>query len=215
MRPAIAPAPPAEAERSVVAVVPPVPAASQPSFLRVIQMSPTSRTFNYPDTPIEVVFSQPVNPLTVPAAFHVTPPREGTLMFPAPDRLVFRPRQLWERGTTYLVTLDEGISGATSLDQLDRTSWDFSIVSGYFYTRDIRPLISAYCTPCHQAGEPAARIPLDDLAATQRFVQPDDAEHSRLLAVLADPNHQGKIDPQVRSKLYIFRDWIQLNQAGD
>ncbi len=178
-------------------------------------MSPTSQTFNYPDTPIEVTFSRPVNPKTVPQAFRVTPSREGTLEFPAPDRMVFRPRQLWDLGATYLVTLDEGITDETGLDHLDRTNWEFGIVGGYFYSRDVRPLVGAYCASCHRSGGIAARIRLDELNDIRRFVEPGKAEQSRILTVLADPNHNGKVAPQALTKLYVFRDWIGLFQAGD
>ncbi len=213
-RAASVPTPPVAEAQPVEAVGPPTPTA-RPSLLQVLQFSPTSRTFNYPDTPIEVVFSRPVNPATVASAFHVTPPREGTFGFPAPDRLVFRPRQLWDRGTTYLVTLDDGITDTTGLDHLDRTTWEFSTVGGYYYTRDVQPLVSVSCTPCHRAGAPAASTRLDNLQDIRRFVQPGDPERSRLLTVLTDPNHQGKLDPQIPAKLYIVRDWIQLNQAAD
>ncbi len=211
---ASAPSSPAGEAQPAEAVGPPA-STTRPNLLQVAQFSPTSRTFNYPDTPIEVVFSRPVNPATVASAFHVTPPREGTLGFPAPDRLVFRPHQMWERGTTYLVTLDEGIADTTGLDHLDRTSWEFSTVGGYYYTRDVQPVVSASCTPCHRAGAPAASIRLDNLQDIRRFAQPGDPERSRFLTVLTDPNHQGKLDPLIQAKLYIVHDWIQLNQAAD
>ncbi len=189
--------------------------APRTSLLQVIQRSPTSQTFNYPDTVIEVTFSHPVNPESVPSAFRVTPAMEGTLEFPAPDRMVFRPRQLWDRGATYLVTLDEGIRDRTGLDQLDQTQWEFAIVGGYFYSRDIRPLVRAYCAPCHRSGGTAARVPLDDFPSVRRFVSPGNFDQSRFLTVLNDPNHQGKLAPQLIAKLFIFREWITVFAAGD
>jgi hypothetical protein len=178
-------------------------------------MKPTSRTFNYRDTPIEVEFSLPVNQETVPPAFKVTPAMQGTFAWPAPNKLVFTPRRLWDHGATYLVTLEDGITDVNGLDRLGTTSWDFSTVGGYFYSRDVRPLVTAHCAPCHRADGRAARIRLDSLAEIRRFVQPGNADMSRFVTALTDSNHQGKLPPQALAKVYLLRDWIAVFQAGD
>ncbi len=183
--------------------------------LHVIAATPTSRTFNYRDTPIAVTFSHPVNPETVPPAFKVTPPITGAFAFPAPNQLVFTPQGFWDLGATYLVTLEEGITDMSGLDHLEPMSWDFSIVGGYFYTRDIRPLVSTHCASCHRPDGPAARMRLDTLADVKRFVQPGSAEASRFVTALTDSNHQGRLAPAALAKVYLFRDWITLFQAGD
>lgn len=216
--PPSAPKRPSEPATPAPAPVQGIPAATPPaarSSLRVVALSPTNRTFNYPDAPIEVEFSRPVDPDTVPPAFKVHPPVEGTFAWPAPNKLVFTPRRLWKRGATYLVALEDGITDANSPDRLQATSWEFSTVGGYFYTRDIRPLVNAHCAPCHRADGPAAGVSLDTLADIKRFVQLGDADRSRVLTVLTDPNHQGKLPPQFLARVYLLRDWIAAFQAGD
>lgn len=178
-------------------------------------MSPTNRTFNYRDAPIQVEFSLPVKQETVPAAFKVNPPMEGTFSWPAPNRMVFTPRGLWDQGVTYLVTLGDGITDVSGFDRLETTSWDFSTVAGYFYSRDIQPLVSAYCAPCHRPDGPAARIRLDTLSDVMRFVERGNAGKSRFVTALEDQNHQGKLPPPFQAKLYIIRDWITLFNAID
>ena len=139
----------------------------------------------------------------------------GAFSWPAPTRLVFTPQRLWDHGTTYLVTLGSGISDVHGLDHLDTTSWEFSTVGGYFYTRDVRPLVAAYCTPCHRPDGTAARVPLDTLDDVKRYVQPGAADRSRFITALTDTNHQGQIAPQAVAKAYLFRDWIGVFQAVD
>ncbi len=193
----------------------PDPVPPRPRNLQVIAATPTSRTFNYRDTPITVTFSHPVNPETVPPAFKVTPPIPGAFAFPAPHQLVFTPQGFWDLGTTYLVTLEEGITDVTGLDHLEPMSWDFAIVGGYFYTRDVRPLVSTHCAACHRPAGPAARIRLGTLADVKRFVHPGSAGGSRFVTALTDSNHQGRLAPAALAKVYLFRDWITLFQAGD
>jgi hypothetical protein len=195
---------------------PPEPAALAPrSRLQVTAMRPTHRTFNYRDTPIEVDFSLPIRQETVPAAFKVQPPMPGTFAWPAPNKLVFTPQGLWDHGANYLVTLEEGITDVNGVDRLETTSWDFSTVGGYFYSRDIRPVVKAHCALCHRAEGPAARVRLDTLGEIRRFVQPGDAGKSRFITALTDPNHQGKLPPEALAKGYLLRDWITVFKAGD
>ncbi len=178
-------------------------------------MRPTNQTFNYRDTPIEVEFSLPVKPETVPPAFKVNPPVRGTFSWPLPNKLVFTPQGLWDQGSTYLVTLESGITDANELDRLETTSWDFSTVGGYFFTRDIRPLIRSYCASCHRPDGPAARVRLDTLGEVMRFVRTGEAEKSQFVTALTDSNHQGKVAPQALAKVYLIRDWINVFQAAD
>ncbi len=176
-------------------------------------MKPTSRTFNYRDAAIEVEFSLPVNRDTVLSGFRVTPPMEGSLSWPSPTKVVFTPRALWDQGGTYLVTLSAGITDESGAEQLEATSWDFSTVGGYFYSRDIRPLVTAQCAACHSASGPAARVRLDSYAEVMRFVQPGNAERSPLVVALSDGNHQEKLPPETAKKLYVLRDWISVFNA--
>ncbi len=195
--------------------MPPEPVPPRQRNLHVIAATPTSRTFNYRDTPIAVTFSHPVNPETVPPAFKVTPPIPGGYSFPAPNQLVFTPQGFWDLGATYLVTLEEGITDLSGLDHLEPMRWDFSIVGGYFYTRDVSPLVKTHCASCHRAGGPAARIRLDTLADVKQFVKPGSAEASRFVTALTDSNHQGRLAQAALAKVYLFRDWITVFQAGD
>jgi hypothetical protein len=178
-------------------------------------MSPTKLTFTYRDTPIEVEFSRPVNQDTVPSAFQTTPPVEGVFAWPAPNRLVFRPNQLWDHAATYEVAFASGITDLTGLDELEPTSWKFSTVGGYSYTRDILPLVKTYCVSCHRQDGPAARIRLDTHAGAMQFIRPGNADNSRFLTALTDGTHAGKVPPQVTSKSYMIRDWITTFEAVD
>jgi len=195
--------------------MPPEPGPPQRRNLQVAAVAPTSRSFNYRDTPITVTFSHPVKPETVPPAIKVTPAIAGALSFPAPNQVVFTPRGFWDLGATYLVTLEGGITDVDGFDHLEQVSWDFSIVGGYFYTRDVRPLVRAHCASCHRPDGPAGRVRLDTLADIQRFVQPGSAEASRFVTALTDSNHQGKLPPAALAKVYLLRDWITTFRAGD
>jgi hypothetical protein len=214
-QPDAAPPVPAKPPEAPAKAMIPEPVPPRPKTLRVIAATPTSRTFNYRDSSIGVTFSQPVNPETVPAAFRVTPPIQGGFSFPAPNQVVFTPQGFWDLGATYLVTLEDGITEASGLDRLEPMSWEFSIVGGYFYTRDIGPLVQTHCAACHRREGPAARIRLDTLADIKQFVQPGSAERSRFVTALTDSNHQGKLAPAALAKVYLFRDWITTFQAAD
>jgi Big-like domain-containing protein len=178
-------------------------------------MSPTSRTFNYRDTPIEVEFSLPVKPETVPPAFSVSPPMEGTFSWLAPNKFIFTPKKLWAHGMTVLVTLESGITDTYGFEHLEKTSWDFSTVGGYFYIRDIRPFVAAHCTSCHRSDGPAARVNLSSKPGLMPYVRVGDGENSRLLTVLKDSNHAGQLSPQAVKQLFIVRDWITEFMAAD
>jgi len=188
---------------------------ARPSRLRIVKKSPTSLTFNYPHAPIEVEFSLPVRMDTVPSAFSVSPSVDGSFAWPAPNRVVFTPSRPWEMSASYRVSLGGGIKTADGLDELEATSWKFSTVGGYNYTRDIRPLLSAHCTQCHGEGGAAAHVGLGSHAAVMRFIRPGDAESSRFWAALADANHAGKLSPQAAARFYMLRDWITKFQAID
>lgn len=206
---------PAEPPAARPPALPPDPGPPPRRTLQVVAVTPDSRSFTYRDTPITVTFSHPVRPETVPPAFRVTPPVAGALSFPAPDRLVFTPRGLWALGATYLVTLEGGITDASGFDHLAPVRWDFSIVGGYFYTRDVRPLVRTHCASCHRPEGPAARIRLDTLAEVQRFVQPGDADKSRFITALTEPSHQGRLAPAALTQVHLLRDWITAFRAGD
>ncbi len=92
-------APPLEQPAVAVSPAPTFPeTASAPtppprsSNLRVTVKSPTSRTFECRETPIQVEFSLLVNQDTMPAAFDVNLPMEGMSSWPAPNSTVFTPR---------------------------------------------------------------------------------------------------------------------------
>jgi hypothetical protein len=218
--PAAPPDAPPVGERPRVEAAPPAapsaPAAAAPAAgLTVLAVNPTHRTFNYRDAPITVEFSRAVKAETVAAAFAVTPATRGTLSWPAPTRLVFQPETLWGHGATYLVSLGAGITDPSGLERLEPMSWEFSTVGGYFFSRDIRPLLAAECAGCHRAGAAAARVPLGSHAEVMRWVVAGDAGRSRLVAALADDNHRGRLTPEALRSLYRVRDWINLNRAAD
>lgn len=211
--------PPAVQERPSAEAAPPgrpaEPAPPPAGGLRVLSVSPTHRTFNYRDTPITVEFSRGVKPETVAAAFGVMPATPGTLAWPTATRLVFRPDGLWDHGATYVVTLAAGIADASGLDRLEPMSWEFSTVGGYFFSRDIQPLLAAECAGCHRAGASAARVPLATRADVMRWVVVGDAGRSRLVSAVGDETHRGRVSPEALRTLYRLRDWITLNRAAD
>ncbi|MFB3818349.1 MAG: Ig-like domain-containing protein [Candidatus Methylomirabilales bacterium] len=191
------------------------PASAPPGGLRVLAVSPTHRTFNYRDVPVTVEFSRAVKPDTVAAAFRIVPATGGALEWPTAARLVFRPDGLWAHAATYVVTLGSGITDPSGLDQLEPMSWEFSTVGGYFFSRDIRPLLAVECAGCHQRGGAAARVPLATHGDAMRWVVAGDAGRSRLVTALEDQNHRGRLSPEARRRLYRVRDWITLNRAAD
>jgi hypothetical protein len=191
------------------------PAPPPAGGLRVLAVSPTHRTFNSRDTPITVEFSRGVRPESAAAAFAVTPATRGTLSWPTATRLVFQPEGLWGHAASYVVTLGSGITDASGLERLEPMSWEFSTVGGYFFSRDIRPLLAAGCAGCHQREGAAARVPLATHANVMRWVAAGDAGRSRLVTALEDENHRGRLSPEAVRALYRLRDWITLNRAAD
>jgi hypothetical protein len=129
--------------------------------------------------------------------------------------MVFRPNKLWDHATTYEVALANGITDLTGLDQLEATTWTFSTVGGYSYTRDILPLVNAYCVSCHRQDGSASRVRIDTYAEAMQFIRPGDAGKSTFFAALTDGNHAGKVSPHVESKSYMIRDWITTFEAMD
>ncbi len=172
--------------------------------LKVISYRPTTRTFNYRDAIIEVEFNMPMDP-----------PVEGTFSWPSPNKLVFTPKSLLELEGRYLVNIDDRASDSTGFNRLPPISWTFSIVGGYFYTTDIKPLIKAYCSSCHRPEGPAARVALNTFEEVRRYVEPGNADNSPFYTALKDRNHRNTLDKKVQAQGHMIRDWIEKNQAGD
>lgn len=213
-RPQEAPSPPGPGTETEA--VPKGPAtSSEPETLKVIAVRPTSQTFNYRDAIIEVEFSMPMNPEATEAAFSIDPPVAGTFSWPTPSRLVFTPQRLLDLETRYLVSIDDRATDATGFHRLPPTSWAFTTVGGYFYTTDIKPLVSSYCSQCHRAGGSAARISLDSYADVRKYVEPGNAEKSPFYSVLRDSVHRSALDKRVLAQEHLIRDWINNNKAGD
>lgn len=183
--------------------------------LKVISYRPTTRTFNYRDAIIEVEFNMPMDPASTEAAFSIDPPVEGTFSWPNPNKLIFTPKALLELGLRYLVNIDDRATDSTGFNHLPPISWTFSIVGGYFYTTDIKPLVKAYCSSCHRPEGPAARVALNTFEEVRRYVEPGNADNSPFYTALKDSNHHNTLDKKALAQAHLIQDWIEKNQAGD
>lgn len=183
--------------------------------LKVVSYRPTTRTFNYRDAIIEVEFNMPMDPASTEAAFSIDPPVEGAFSWPNPNKLVFTPKALLELEGRYLVSFDDRATDSTGFNRLPPTSWSFSIVGGYFYTTDIKPLVKAYCSSCHRPEGQAAGVALNTFEEVRRYVEPGNAENSPFYTALKDSNHRNTLDKKALAQAHMIQDWIEKNQAGD
>ncbi|WP_119066004.1 Ig-like domain-containing protein [Aggregatilinea lenta] len=78
--------------------------------------------------PVRVRFSDDMNAESVAEHFHITPDVPGDLTWVSPSLMIFTPRQPWQAGETYTVTLDAGAQSARRGAVLhDPLTWSFTV----------------------------------------------------------------------------------------
>lgn len=195
--PSPAPGPRPEAERLGVA------------FVR-----PGRATINFPDAPIEIHFTQPMDIPTVEAAFAIEPPVEGAVTWPAPSVFVFTPGRPFALGAEVTVWLGAGMRGAGGGRSLPPFSWSFPIVARYAFGANVGPWLRRACRECHGPEGIARSIPLGAYEDLLPLVNPGRAAESRLIAALGDSTHRGALPAAVLARRAILAEWIESFQAA-
>ncbi|HML23681.1 MAG TPA: Ig-like domain-containing protein [Aggregatilinea sp.] len=78
--------------------------------------------------PVRVRFSDDMDAESVAAHFHVSPDVPGDLAWASPSLMIFTPRQPWQAGETYTITLDAGAQSARRGAVLhDPLTWSFTV----------------------------------------------------------------------------------------
>lgn len=195
--PSPAPGPRPEAERLGVA------------FVR-----PGRGTINFPDAPIEIHFTQPMDNGSVEAAFAVEPPVEGVVTWLAPSVFVFTPARPFALGAEISVRLGPGMREAGGARTLSPFSWSFPVVARYSFAANIGPWLRRTCRECHAPEGSARAIPLASHADVLPLVTPGHAAASRLIAALDDPTHRAALSAAVLGRRAILAEWIESFQAA-
>ncbi len=76
--------------------------------------------------PIQIRFSQPIDPDTLAGKFDISPKVEGELMVDG-DKLIFSPSEAYAYDQEYQVTLRSGVRGLNSLPYLRSSRWPFTL----------------------------------------------------------------------------------------
>ncbi|MFQ5657952.1 MAG: translation initiation factor IF-2 N-terminal domain-containing protein [Candidatus Methylomirabilales bacterium] len=168
---------------------------------------------------IRIFFNRPVEKDVVEHAFNIEPHEAGRFSWPKPDRLVFTPTTPLLPATEYTVTLTS-VTGPQPKEEykLLEARWSFTTGAIRTYGKDIKPLISAYCSQCHGARGQAARIPLQTYQHVSRYVVAGHAEQSPLYTFVQQRQHHINMAGPTHStndKLAVVKDWINVDKAAE
>ena len=181
--------------------------------LGIALVRPSRGRINFPDAPIEIQFTHPMDVRAVEAAFAVEPPVEGTFAWPSATHLRFTPARPFPLGSKITVRLGPGMREAAGPRSLAPFAFAFRVVAKYSFTGNVGPWLRRACRDCHAPGGAAQTVPLANYADLAPLIVPDLASGSRLIAALGDPAHRDLPAPVLARKA-ILAAWIDTFQAA-
>jgi hypothetical protein len=181
--------------------------------LGIALVRPARATINFPDAPIEIQFTHPMDRRSVEAAFAVEPPLDGAFDWPAPTHLRFTPARPLPLGAAVTVRLGPGMREAGGARSLAPFAFTFPVVPRYSFAGNVGPWLRRACRECHGPEGAARTIPLATYADVAPLIVPGQASGSRLIAALDDPSHRTLPAP-VRARKTILAAWIDAFQAA-
>ena len=183
--------------------------------LRVLWAKPQAMSVVFPHAPLEIAFSASMDQASVKTALEIAPPLEGSLEWPSPDRMVFRPSRPLEMGAEHKVVVTGYARNSTGLEYLHPHEWSFQVHRAYTFTDNVGRIIRHACGTCHGPGRMTPRVPLDSYQHVIQYVQKGNAAASPLYASLSDPRSHSQIPPDWRAMTYVIRDWIDTFDAAE
>lgn len=219
--------PPSVAEgEKVTALPPPTPEvptprpSDQPREWRVLFSFPRAgETGISRRSAVKIFFNAPVERAVVERAFTISPAVHGTFSWPKADRLIFTPDEALLPATQYTVSLTpiRGSRGGETYTLLG-ANWFFTTGGTRTYQKDIKPLISTYCTKCHGPNGPAADLPLETYQDVSRYLVPGRSGESRFYTYIQERTHHINMagpNHSTSDKLAILKDWIDEDHAAE
>ncbi len=201
------PSPPAEGEGRVT--------RTSQEGLRVLWAKPQAMSVVFPHAHIEIAFSAAMDQASVKTALEITPRLEGSLEWPAADRLTFRPSRPLEMGTQFTVAVAGYARSLSGLQFLHPYEWTFQVHQAYTFRHNVGRVIRHACGTCHGPGRRTPRVPLDSYEQVVQYVQKGNSAASPLYASLSDPRSHSQIPPDWRAMTYVIRDWIDTFGAAE
>ena len=118
---------------------PPTPTPLAPLPPQVIQVTPARGEEQPLDAPVQLVFDQPMDPVSVQAAFTIEPAITGDIEWPTPRMMQFKPaRAGFKRATRYSVTIKEDARGQAGLALEAPVQFRFTTV-GFLEVTGVQP----------------------------------------------------------------------------
>lgn len=218
--------PGAKAEK--VAAIRPLPKAEEPALppspapkeWRVLFTAPRNGKGNVlRSTGFDIFFNVPVKREVAEWAFSISPDVAGTFSWPRPDHLVFTPTEALTSATEYTIFLNS-TNGSRSGEEykLFGGRWSFTTGEARTYDKDIRPLVTAYCTNCHGSTGSAAGIRLQTYGDVSRYIVSGRPGESRFYTFIQDRQHlirMAGLNHSTNDKLAVIRDWIEQDGAAE